>query len=804
MLQDLRFALRQLASRPLFASVAVVTLALGIGATTAIFSVVDTLMLRDLPYPDADRIVTLWQTNAAEGVTRGEVSPGNFFEWRERNQTFEFVAAVEPYSYDLTGVAEPEVLFAVKVTEGFFDAVGIQPLLGRLFDAEHFQPGAGNFGVLTHGLWQRRFGGDPAIVGSSVSLDGEAFVILGVLPPEFELALLGGLGYDRGLWVARQLQGWEPQERLSAWWNVIARLRSGVTLSQAQADLNRVSRGLAAEFPASNANVGVSVVPLHEHLVGGARPALLMLLGAVGIVLLIACVNVANLLLAGGTERAGEFAVRTALGAERGRLVRQLLTEAAVLAIFGGALGMLLAYWGVDLIKSLAPGDIPRIEGVTVDLRILGFGIVTSIVTALVFGVAPASQHSRPDLQGTLKEGRSTAGSGRQRLRGALVTAEVALALTLLIGAGLLLRSFAAIIRVDPGFQPDQLLALQVFAWDRHDSLQQRVVFFEETLQRIRGLPGVRSTGAVSAAPFLAADLDLRTTLVIEGRPAPRQGEEPQVYLTHATADYFRTVGIPIVQGRVFTPRDRPDRPLVAVINESMRRRYWPAEDPIGHVVRVGRSERRVEIVGMVGNVLHGRLDGQPRPEIFLSHAQTGYGGMTYFVRTDGDPRPLLEPVKRQIWTVDPLQAMYEAGVVTDMISDTLTARRFSLVLLGLFAGIAFALAALGIYSLISFAVSRRTHEVGIRMALGADRSDVVRLIVRQGMTLTAVGVILGVIGAIAATRVLSSLLFGIPPRDTVAFSLGIMVLVAGAFVASYLPARRATRVHPMEALRYE
>lgn len=804
MIQDLRYALRQLIRRPLFTVVAVITLALGIGATTTIFSVVDHLILRDLSFPDPDRVVTVWQDNRRENLPLDDVAPANFLDWKERNRVFEAIGAAEPYSVDLTGPDfQPEVIFAANVTEGFFEALGVAPARGRLLQSQDFREESGRVAVMGHGLWQQRFGGDPDIVGRALTLDGDPYVIVGILPQDFDLGLMYSV-QRRELWLPRVLQGWEEGARSSSWWSVVARVKPGTSLAQAQADMDRVAANLATEYPVTNDEVGVTVVPLHEHLVGNARPTLLILLGAVAIVLLIACANVAHLQLARGTERVDEFAVRAALGGERSRLIRQLLTESLVLALLGTVAGLAVAYWGVDVVKVLSPGDIPRMDAVSVDVRILVFAVGIAVFTAVIFGLAPALQFSSPRLLEALKEGRIGAGKSRARVRGGLIMAETALALTLLIGAGLLIRSFMAILAVDPGFRTENVIAAQVFYYEDGHTAQDRIEFFRETVERIETLPAVRTAGAVSAAPFLAANIDIRQSFVVTAEPTPRAGEEPQGYISVTTPRYFETMGIPLLRGRVFTDFDRSDAPGVAVINETLRRRYWPSEDPVGKSIRIGTAQQSREIVGVVGDVRHTGLDEDPRPEIFVPHAQAGSGSMTYFVRTSGDPAAVLQDVQQVVWDLAPLQTFYQTGTVNGLISRTLTGRRFSLLLLNIFAAIALLMAAVGIYGVMSFSVTQRTHEVGIRMALGADRDDVVRMVVGEGMKLAAAGVALGLVVAAFGTQVLSSLLFGIPPRDSVAFVLAVLVLVIGALIASYVPARRATRVDPMEALRYE
>ncbi|HEY7686436.1 MAG TPA: ABC transporter permease [Gemmatimonadales bacterium] len=803
LLQDIRYAVRQLAKSPGFTAVAVLTLAAGIGVTTAIFSVVDHLMLRELPFPESERIVTVWQDNRREGVPRGDVAPGNYLDWRARSQVFEALGAAEPYSMDLTGQGRPENIFTALATEGFFEALGVQPQLGRLLQPEDYRQGAGRVAVLSHGLWQRRFGGDRSIIGRTLVLDGVPFVAVGVLPPDFDLGLMSR-AQKRELWAPRVLQGWERNERSSAWWAVVGRLKPGVSIQQGQADMDRVAAGLAAEYPATNEGIGIRLVPLREHLVGAARPTLLMLLGAVGLVLLIACANVAHLQLARATQRAREFAIRAALGAERRRLLRQLLIDSLLLSTLGAVGGVLVAFWGVDLVKALSPGEIPRFEQVAVDVRVLGFVLVVAVVSAVLAGLAPSLHFSKPDLQRTLQEGRTSGGQARRRLRAGLVVTQTALAVTLLIGAGLLLRSFAALIAVDPGFHRDHLLALQVFYYNDGDSTEDRVRFFDHTVRDIEALPGVRSAGAVLAAPFLSANIDIRKTFTVVGQSIARAGEEPQLYLSSATPKYFETVGVRVLAGRGFTEYDRAGAPPVAVINETLRRRYWPGQDPIGARVLIEETTTPVEIVGVVSDVRHTGLERDPRPELFHPHAQSGSGSMTYFVRTEGEAGATLTSVQNVIWRAAPLQTFYQTGTVKQLLSSSLAGRRFTLVLLAAFATIALLLAAIGIYGVLSFSVRQRTHEIGVRMALGAGRDAVVRLIMLEGLVMTTGGIAIGGLATLLATPFFATLLFGVPPSDAVAFGLGIAVLALAASLASYLPARQATRVDPLVALRNE
>jgi putative ABC transport system permease protein len=657
--------------------------------------------------------------------------------------------------------------------------------------------------VVGFGLWQRRFGGDPGLVGRAIVLDGRPTTVVGILPRDLDL----GLGYSyarRELWVPKVLQGWERNSRSSAWWTVAARLGPGVTLASAQADMDRVAATLAAEYPATNERIGVEVLPLREHLVGTARPTLVLLGAGVGLVLLVACVNIANLLLARGADRAREIAVRAAMGAGRGRLIAQLLVESLVLALSGATIGIALSFWAVDLVKAVAPGDIPRFETVAVNLRVLGFGVGLALATAVVFGLAPALRLSRPDVREVLAESRVTIGRGRLRARQALIVAETALALTLLIGAALLLRSFATLLKVDPGFRRDQLLALQIFYWEDDHTPQHRAEFFDRTLRGIEALPGVRSAGAASAAPFLAANLDIRRNFSLTDAPPARTGEEPQTYVSTVTPRYFETMGIPLLRGRFFGEGDRFGAPPVALISEALRKAHFGEDDPIGRRIILTGTTTPIEIVGVVGDVRHTGLDAPPRPELFFAQAQSGNGSMTYFVRAAGDPAALLPAVQQVIWDQAPLQTFYQTGTVDALVGATLTGRRFTLLLIAVFAGLALLMAAVGIYGVISFTVTQRTHEVGIRMALGADRRAVLRMILVHGLGLAGAGVVIGLGAAVAATPLMGDLLFAVSPRDVLAFGAGVIALLAAAGLASWLPAWRATRISPVEALRHE
>ena len=800
--QDLRYGFRVLTRKPGFTLVAIITLALGIGANTAIFSVVNKLLIDRLPYKDPDRIITLWERLSEAAAMQEKVAPANFLDWRERNQVFDQMAAVFPSGFDYTGGAEPESIRGWLVSEGFFEIFGVRALYGRTFDSEEFKPGGPRVVVIGYGLWQRRFGSDPQIVGQTLQLDNEPFTVVGVLPPEFRFL------DEKQMWAPKTFDDRDRRQRTGGYINVVARLKPGVSREQAEDDMNRIAAGLASEHPRTNQGTGVMLVPLPEQLVEHVRPALLVLLGAVGLVLIIACANVANLLLARGAERQKELAIRAALGAGRARLIRQLFTESLFLALLGGTCGILLASWGIDAILALSPAGLPRIDEVTIDARVIAFTFAVSIVTALTFGLAPAIQFSSPKLQQFLKEGgrTSTAGFGRRRLRHALVVSEIALALMLLVGAGLLVRSFIRLLQVDPGFTPDNVLSLQVFIWDKYQTPQQRTAFFDEAFARLSALPGVQAVGAVTALPFNNEDtIDVDTTFTIDGKPT-EPGRQLTAYSTVASIDYFKVMGIHLKSGRFFNEYDRSGSPLVVLINEAMARRFFPEEDPVGKKITVGSFGRPMsrEIVGVVADVRHTGLDSNPRPEFFVPHLQNPFGGMAIVVRTYSDPETLLPAAKEQIRAINKDQPFYSINTMDALVSRSLGERRFNLLLLCVFATIALVLAGVGIYGLISFSISQRTHEIGVRMALGARARDITRMILGEGIALALAGVTAGVVGALVLTRLLKGFLFGVTPTDPVTFAAISALLVALALVASYLPARRATRVDPMVALRYE
>ena len=802
---DVRFGLRLLRREPGFAATTVLTLTLAIGATTTIFSVVDAVLLQPPPFPEPDRLVTLWQTDPNNANRPVEPAPANFLDWREQATSFEQVAAVEPFSFDFTGDGAPEVFYASLVTEGFFEVLGAGAALGRTFLPEEFQPGSGVV-VLTHGFWERRFGGDAGILGRPLTLDGQPYTVVGVLPADFELALEGGRG-ERDVYAPKAIAEYETYIRANGWWHVVARVRPEVTPAGAQAEMDAVAARLAADYPRTNTGVGARVIPLHTRQVAAVRPALLLLWGGVALVLLIACVNVANLMLARCTRRAQEFTIRTAVGGGRIRLLRQLLTESVVIAALGGVGGVALTVYALHAIVALMPADVPRVAEVTVNGRILGFAVGLVLATAMAFGLAPALQMFRRDVAGLLRAQRAGATAAQQRLRRALVAAEVALALVLLVGAGLLLQSFSRLVNVDLGFAPGNAVALQVFAWNRQAGDEARVNFFRETLRGIHALPGVTAAGAISAFPLGLADVTVETPFTIHDRPPPPPGEEPSTAISQVTPGYFEAMRIPFRAGRRFDERDDAERPGVAIINETLARRHWPDADPLteGLTMQVMGQAFEAEIVGVVGATRAQGFDSGRRPEVFVPHAQSGASGsMTYVVRTAGDPADSISAVQDAVWAVDPLQTFYSVATVDQLLSDTLAARRFTTTLLVLFAVAALTLAGLGIYGVIAVATAQRTREIGLRLAMGARPLDVVRMVVRGAIALAGSGIVLGVVAALWTSRFLTSLLFGIAPTDiTTLVGVSVLLLLVGAS-AAWLPARRAARVDPLVALRTE
>jgi putative ABC transport system permease protein len=812
LLQDVRYAIRTLIKSRGFTAVAVFALALGIGANTAIFSVINAAMIRPLPFKDPDRLVMVWEHNWPRARTQNVVSPANYLNWRERNSVFEDMAMFYDTRYNLTDIDDPEEIPAQHVTTNFFNLIGVSPALGRAFEPADEQPEREPIVILSHSLWQRRFGGDPEIAGKTIKLNGNIFTVIGVMPRDFQFFIKGGslTGNRPELWAPVIFS---PSDRTprGRYVTAVARLKPGVTREQAQSDMSTIASTLEEQYPDFDKGWGVNVIPLREQFFGEIRPALWVLFGAVGFVLLIACANVANLLLSRAASRQKEIAIRTALGAGRFRIIRQLLTESLLLAALGGLLGLLLAMWGVDLLLALSPKDMPSLSGVGIDYQVLGFTLLISLVTGLIFGLVPALEASRPDLNETLKEGGKGAGSGTRshRVRDVFVVAEIALALVLLIGSGLMIKSFLRLQSVNPGFNPENLLTVRLLLPEsKYGQEPQRIAFFRQALSRIESLPGVREASAINFLPFTG--LGAATSFTIEGRPAPAAGEKPTVDSRVADPNYFRTMGIPLLKGRIFSEKEATEASHVVIVNEAMVRNYFPDEDPIGKRVTIAMSNKPVpsEIIGVVGDVKHAGLDIEPRAMAYWPHPELVYPFMTIVVRTEGDPLNFAPAVQREVQALDKDQPVADVRTMEQLLAASVARARFITLLLSIFAGVALLLAAVGIYGVMSYSVSQRTHEIGIRMALGASQKDVMKMVVGQGMALALVGVGIGLAAAFLLsfllTRVMSSLLYGVSASDPLTFA-ALSVLLAGvALVANLVPARKAIKIDPMVALRYE
>jgi putative ABC transport system permease protein len=795
--QDLTFAVRMLRKAPGFTLAAVLATALGIGANTAIFTVVKQVLLQPLPYPDPSRLVDVNE------YVRGRVaavSPPNGRDWRAGNQTLEAMSIYNEQVVTLSGAEEPSRVYAGVIDAQFARVMRVAPLAGRAFDDNDMRPSARKVALLGYALWQRAFGADRAIVGRQVTLEGEPYEIVGVMPAGFDFPDASEA------WVPLQLQesSFTDNQRGAHYLNAVGRLRPGVIPAQASADLNRIEQDLARRFPSKIEGYTVAAVPLLSSMVDSVQRPLLILFGAVAFVLLIACVNVSNLLLARATTRTGEIAVRSALGAARGRLVRQLLAESIVLSLAGGAVGVLLASWGVHALMAVAPPDLPRIDGIRIDLTILLFSVALSIAAGVVFGTVPAIVASRPDLTVFLRDaGRDGGASGRRhRLRAALVAAQVALALVLLAGAGLAIRSFQRLTGVDPGFRTDKVLTFAISLPDApYPTLAAQASFFRAYTERLQEMPGVAAAGAVVFAPVTRAGFGGSFTII--GRPT--DADEGNAQIRSITPGYMEALSIPLEAGRFFSAQDSESAPRVAIISESAARRFWPGENPIGKQLRVHVNEpikAPREIVGIVGDVRTRAMDTAPVPVIYTPHTQYGPESMTIVVRGTGDPASLVTPMKAALASIAPGVAIGRVRSMDDLVAANVAEPRFRTLLLTIFAVVSLALAALGLYGVVAFSVSQRRAELGLRIALGADPRQVLRLVLREGMTPVAIGIAAGLAGAAAIARVMATLLFDVDPFDPVTFGVVAASLAAVALAACYVPARRATRVDPAASLR--
>jgi putative ABC transport system permease protein len=855
LIQDLRYGLRQLRRNLGFTAVAVVTLALGIGTNTAIFSVVNAVVLRPLPYSHSDRLV--WITESIPALKSEAATGGDYVDWKDQNHTLDRIAAYDtryrgslregapgPGSADfnLTGRGTPARVHGAFVSASFFATLGVKPQLGRAFTENEDQPSGPHVVVLMHSFWQQYFGSDPHVLGQTVDLDTAPYTVVGVMPASFRFPgdSLAQILLPLALNQAQERLRTQGQRQVQ----IIGRLKPGVSPAAARADLNEILKraqpsggpmlgeggghGRAMRTPGSGGPGGQSrintsslpemappvseleVVPLAQHLAGNLRPAMLTLLGAVGLVLLIACANVANLMLTRASARTREMAVRAALGAGRWRLVRQLLAESATLAVAGGIAGLLLAAWGVHVIARLIPasagGGILAVAAPTVDGNVLLFALAASIFTGILFGLAPAVSVTRPDLAEGIKEGAQVAIPGGRRgwLRGVLAVAEISLALVLLIGAALLIKSFDRVLQVNPGFAPERVLTMDISLTDaRYSTPQQKSEFFSQLLRRVESLPGVRSAAFADSLPLSPYQgFLLMSPNHLLPQAALSSSTTVMMRMLTVSPGYFYTLGIPVLKGRTFTDHDDAQAPKVAVVNEALARRLWPAEDPIGKQFPPPRGN--MTVVGVVGNTRHEGLSQETEAEFYVPYLQSPCDSMQLAVRTAGDPDSIISAVRAQVRAVDPDQPLYHVATLEQTLSESLAPRRFNMLLLGIFAGIALALATVGIYGVMAFSVTQRTHEIGIRMALGAQKSDILRLVVGQGMILALIGVGIGIAGALALTRFIASMLYGVKPTDLQTFIGVSLVLIIVALLACYIPARRATKVDPMTALRYE
>ena len=795
-IKDIRYGIRSLVKRPGFTAIALIALALGIGANTAIFSLVNAVVLQPLPYKDPDRLVWAWGS-VRNRTAQASVAPLDYVDFRSQNKTFEQLAASFGLagSVNFTGSGEPERLEALGVTGNYFDAFGVVPAVGRAFSLDNEKTGQDQVALLSYGLWQRRFGGDPQIVNKTVILDSKPFQVIGVMPAELKLP------QPAELWVPMNFDAPEMKQRRAHFLRPIGKLKPNVTLAQAQADIDLIAAQLEQQFPDTNTGWSLRLVSLREQLVGDSRSIVFILFGAVGLVLLIACANVANLLLVRAASRQKEIALRTALGAGRLRIVRQMITESLLLSITGGALGALVAIWGVDLLVALSADSLPPTITVRIDAIVLAFTLVISILTGVLFGVAPIVRTWKVDLIDSLKDGaRGAEGALRNRTRSVLVVLESAVAVMLLIGAGLLVRSLISLQNVDPGFDVNNVVSLQIaLPPQKYEAEGKAANFFQQLESRVAALPGVESVGLITELPLTRQLNDISFT--VEGRPQVSPDEAFGTDWRRVNQNYFHALRIPLLRGRNVTEQEVRQSDQVVVVSQALVASAFPNEDPLGKRI-VTMFGGVYEIVGVVGDIRHSSLQIQPLATMYFPTRNAGRENLV--IRTQGNPLSVVGAVRKEVQALDPDQPISEVKLMSDWVHSSVAAPRYRTILLALFAALALILAAIGIYGVMSYSVAQRTHEIGVRMALGARQLDVLKLVVRQGMVVVLIGVVLGLAGAFALTRVMSSLLFEVTAKDPITFGAVAALLLAVAFIACYLPARRATKVDPLVALRYE
>ena len=802
--KDVRYGLRSLLKHPAFTAISIVTLALGIGANTAIFTVVNAVVLQPLPYPDSERLAMLWTTKDVN--QEQPFSFGDYNDLKSQATSFSAIGAASPlWNFTLTGNGEPEPIQGMFVSANLFDVLKVAPEKGRVFTSDEDRVGGPPVAIISRGLWERRLGADPNAIGKQISFSGISATIVGIMPAGFQF-----LDPAAEVWAPLSQNQFASSARQVRLLSVVGRLNDGVQAGEAAAELTNIARRLESAYPDANGGVGLRLVPLHAQITGKVRPALLLLFGAVGLVLLIACANIINLMLVRGAARHRELAVRAALGAGRLRLLRQLLTESITLSVIGGVAGIVLGSWGVNALLALNPIPIPSYNKIGIDMTVLAFTLGASVVTGIVFGLAPAWRALRFDLISALKEGGrgSVADTGQRRLSSVLVIAEMAMAMVLLIGAGLLLRSFGRLLEVRPGFTTENLLTMQVGMPNAaYQQPQKRVQFIQQLEASLKAAPEVSSVGVVTRLPLMSALNNVTTFLTIEGREVPAS-ERPEIDFRRASTGYFQAMGIPLLSGRLVTEQDVTNNTGAVLINEAMAKRFFPGEDPVGKRISTatstGQQTQWQTIAGVVGNVRHLGLDVEPRPEIYYHTNTVPPFGPVVVIRTTSDPKRLISIARAKVRELDRDVPISNVNTMEELVAQSVAQRRFGMFLLGVFAVLALLLAAIGIYGVVSYSVTQRTQEIGVRMALGANATDVLKMVLRNGMLLALIGVGLGLVGAFALTRLMARLLFEVTPTDVTTFTLVALGLIGVALLACYLPARRAMKVDPLEALRYE